>query len=256
MHLKGLDTLRQHVPALSTTWGFLPATLAMAAVIALTCLFFLAADTYFPEWMPDGEIIILALGFLVLSRFFSQRARMQERYGDSAYAKAYAHYAIPGLGMIVASIAHLGYIAGPLLPDLWWVQWLRVLGYILVAEGVVLSLRTATSAGFDYMLMLYVYQPAESRRFDVPIYSLLRHPIYSAAIDLGFGLALIHHSWYALLVAVLLPLFFLGWVRLVEEPELLTRFPDYAEYRKQVPPFWPRLRNVLKFWQFLLTGRT
>ncbi len=231
------------------------AALAMVAVIVLTCLFFLAADIYFPDWMPDGEIIILALGFLVLSRFFSQRARMKERYGATAYAKAYGRYAIPGLGMIAASIAHLAYIAGPLLPELWWVQWLEALGWLLLVVSIVLSLRTATSAGFDYMLMLYVYHPTESRRFDVPIYGLMRHPIYSAAIDIGFGLALIHHSWYALLVAALLPLFFLGWVRLVEEPELLTRFPDYADYRRRVPPFWPRLRNVLKFWGYLLTGK-
>ncbi len=254
MRLKGLENLQRHVPSLNTPWGLMRGPLAMAAVILLTCLFFWAADVYFPEWMPDGEIVLLALGFLILSRFFSQRSRMQEKYGENAYSRAYARYGIPGLGLIAASIGHLGYIAGPVLPDLWWTRWLVVLGYILLAAGVQRSWRAATSAGFDNMLMLYVYYPNESTRFDVPIYGLLRHPIYASATDIAWGLALIHLSWYALLVALLLPLFFFGWIRLVEEPELLKRFPDYAEYRRQVPAFAPSPRNMLKFWKYLLTG--
>jgi protein-S-isoprenylcysteine O-methyltransferase Ste14 len=42
-------------------------------------------------------------------------------------------------------------------------------------------------------------------------------------------------------------------VRLVEEKELLERFPQYAEYRRKVPAFWTW--QVGKFWRFLVSGR-
>ncbi len=120
--------------------------------------------------------------------------------------------------------------------------------------GVLLWLRAVSSVGIDSLVMLYVYHPGRGPRFEAGLYSYLRHPIYSAALHIGFGLALIHADWYALLVAILLPLFFLGWVRLVEEPELLQRFPEYAEYRRRVPAFFPSPGDFVRLWQLLIFG--
>src|SRR5512146_2423132 len=124
MEIEGLNALRQHAPAIRTTWGLARPMLSLAGVFIATALFFAAADKWFAEWMPDGEIVILALGFLILSRFFSQRQRFQERFGEWAYQAAFARFAIPGLGMIGASFAHLAYIAGPELPQVWWKSWI------------------------------------------------------------------------------------------------------------------------------------
>lgn len=255
MGANGFQNLRRHVPSLNSRWGWLCPLLALAAVFALASLFFLAADRYFAEWMPDGEIVILALGLLILSRFFSQRARYEQSYGDRAYSLAFARFFIPGLGIVVASIAHLAYITGPEIPSLWWTSWLKGLGYLLVTGGILLCLRAVEAAGFDSLLMLYVYYPEEGRQRNSGIYGTVRHPIYAAAQDFGFGLALIHLNWYALLVAVLLPLFYAGWIRLVEEPELLKRFPDYEQYRRRVPAFAPAIADFGRFWRCMLTGK-
>ncbi len=255
MKVRGLDALQRHVPELRMGRGMLLAPLGIAAVGVLTVLFFLAADRYFAEWMPDGEIVVLALGLLILSRFFSQRKRYQDKYGEAAYSRAFARLAIPGLGIIGASLAHLAFIAGPDIPAVWWKPWLQALGYLFLLSGLLLWLRAMTAAGIDSLAMLHVYYPDEGSRMGSGIYALLRHPIYAAAQDIGFGLALIHASWYALLVAVLLPVFFWGWIRLVEEKDLLERFPDYAEYRKRVPAFGPTPANFIKFWRMLVTGR-
>jgi len=52
------------------------------------------------------------------------------------------------------------------------------------------------------------------------------------------------------------PLGLTGWIRLVEEKELLERFgASYAEYRKRVPAFWPKWRDLGKFFGFLLAGK-
>jgi protein-S-isoprenylcysteine O-methyltransferase Ste14 len=73
-------------------------------------------------------------------------------------------------------------------------------------------------------------------------------------LRLAIGLALLSANWYSLLVAALMPLGLTGWIRLVEEKELLERFPDYAEYRKRVPAFWPRPSGLVKFFRFLIAG--
>jgi protein-S-isoprenylcysteine O-methyltransferase Ste14 len=252
MHINGLDRLQERVPEMRGTGGFLRVALAIGGVFVLTSLFFLAADRGFPEWMPDGEIVILALGFLLLTRFYSQRKRYQERYGERAFWMAFTRFNIPGLGIVAASIGHLAYIAGPDIPNVPWRPWLVALGYVLLVGGLLLWLRAVASFGLDSLLMLYVYHPQEGPRLLTGLYQYIRHPVYSAAQHLGFGLAMIHANWYALLVALLLPLFFAGWTRLVEEPELMARFPDYGEYRRRVPAFVPRPGDFFRLWGMLI----
>ena len=90
MNIKGLDSLRRHVPELNRPGGILRPLLAIGLVFLLTTLFFVAADRGFVEWMPDGEIVVLALGFLILSRFFSQSKIYRKKYGELAYRNAFA----------------------------------------------------------------------------------------------------------------------------------------------------------------------
>jgi protein-S-isoprenylcysteine O-methyltransferase Ste14 len=254
MNTTGVDLLRRHAPELARPGGLLRPLLAIGIVFLLTSLFFAAADRGFVEWMPDGEIVVMALGFLILSRFFSQKAAYRQQYGELAFQNAFTRFNIPGLGIIMASIVHLAYIAGPDIPDLWWKSWLGVLGWILLLIGMRLWLGSVEAFGLDNLSMLYVYYPEESRTVKSGIYSLIRHPVYAATMDIGFGLALIHGNWYALLVALILPIFFAGWIRLVEEKELIERTPDYADYRKRVPAFWPRLIELPRFFRFLIKG--
>jgi protein-S-isoprenylcysteine O-methyltransferase Ste14 len=68
-------------------------------------------------------------------------------------------------------------------------------------------------------------------------------------------LALLNGTWFALTCVLIFMLGLWGWVRLVEEKELLERFgPSYAEYRRRVPAFWPRPRDLGRFFKFLITG--
>ena len=255
MKIKGMDALRRHVPDLQTSNGLAFAIACLAAVIIVTTLFFILVDNRFSEWMPDGEIVILALGFLILSRFFSQKNNYRQKYGDLAFRNAFARFNIPGLGIIFASIAHLGYMFGVEIPNLWWKPVLIVIGCVLVLIGIILWLRTVAEFGMDNLTMLYVYFPAESHMSDSSIYQIIRHPIYAAALYIGIGLAMAHANWYALLVALILPIFLTGWVRLVEEKELLERFPDYNEYRRRIPAFWPKPHDLGGFFRFIITGR-
>lgn len=256
MELKGMDQLRKHVPQLRTPGGQLRVGLAFIAIFILTTFFFLASDRAIPEWQPDGEILVFTLGFLILAQFFRQKKKLQQKYDQLAYRNAFILFIVPGIAIIFASIAHVGYMPGPVIPDaVWWKHILTWVGWVFVIVGAALWFRTVCIFGVDNLTMLYVYFPAQGQMVDSAIYSALRHPVYAAALRLIIGLALLSANWFALVFALLSLILLTGWIRLIEEKELLERFPNYADYRKRVPAFWPRPKDTGTFFKFLLTGK-
>jgi protein-S-isoprenylcysteine O-methyltransferase Ste14 len=254
MSLPGLDNLRSRLPELRSDVAIAKVVGAVLAVFCLATLFFVTVDRVFAEWMPDGEILVLAFGFGLLSGFFSGRKSLQAKFQQHAYSRAFARFGIPGLGIIAAAIAHLAYMPGPPLPDVWWKSILVALGWFSLAVGALLWWRSVLTLGVDNLVMLYVYFPADSRIVNSRIYAVIRHPIYSAGLRVAGGFALIHANWYSLLVLPILWLFCIGWIMLVEEKELLNRFPGYAAYRQRLPAFWVRPRQVFGFFKFIIAG--
>jgi len=255
MNINGMQQLARHFPDLGAPVKRAQLVLRFILIVTMTTLFFIWTDRQIPDWQPDGEIIVMTLGFLILSLFFSRKALYRERYGELAFRKAFVNFSIPGLAIIFGSVAHVGYMPGVELPDLWWKPVLGVLGAVFVMMGACLWLRAVSLFGVDNLTMLYVYFPEEGRMVDSSIYGVMRHPVYAAALHVIIGLALLSGNWMALVFAALMPLGLTGWVRLVEEKDLIGRFPDYSNYRKRVPAFWPRLRDLGKFFSFVLTGR-
>lgn len=249
----GLEQLSRHFPDLRTSTGQTGLVLRAIGFFTLTTLFFVFSDRLVPDWQPDGQIIVMAIGFLLLARFFTQKRSFQARYGASAYRYAFVRTAIPGLAVIFATVAHCAYMPGLPIPEVWWKNLLRLLGMYLVLVGAWLWLRAILTFGVDNLAMLYVYYPDQSRLVAESIYGLLRHPIYASALWVITGLCLLNGTWQALVFALLAPLGLFGWVRLVEERELLERFPDYDAYRRRVPAFWTL--RILQFWRYLLSGR-
>lgn len=255
MKMKGMDEFRRHVPDLQTAGGAIRFGALLAAVFLLVTLFFIWVDHVFAEWMPDGEIVFIALGFLILARFYSRKHPYQMKYSGLAYRNALVRFYIPGFGILCAAIVHLIYMPGPEIPHLWWKAILIIIGWYLVLAGLTLSLRTVQTTSLDHIAKLNVYFPEEGPVPDSGIYSFLRHPLWAGLLQIGIGFGLISGGWFSLLVALLLPLGFIGWVRLVEEKELLQRLgQNYADYRKRTPAFWVRPGDLIRFARFLLNG--
>ncbi|MEW6401423.1 MAG: isoprenylcysteine carboxylmethyltransferase family protein [Chloroflexota bacterium] len=254
MQLKGMDQLRKHVPDVRSPGGVVRVVLYLLAWVFLVTYYFLTTDQI-PTWSIDSQIIIMALGFLLLSMFFSQRKVYKEKYGKLAYRNAFAHFAVPGLGSIFAAIAHAGYMNGPRVPQGWWNMAFDILGWFLLITGLVLWIRSVLTFGVGNLAMLYVYHPEEGKIVNSAIYNVLRHPIYAGALRVGLGLALINGNANSLAFALLMPLGFFGWIRLVEEKELIDRFgQSYVEYRKRVPAFWPKPGGLGAYFKFLIRG--
>jgi protein-S-isoprenylcysteine O-methyltransferase Ste14 len=255
MTIKGLDQLRKHLPGLNTPLGILRLFGPPVLVYFLVTAFFGLEDRTSQFWLLDGEVVLGALGFVWLSMFFRVKSNFKAKYGSLAYSKAVSRFGYPAVAIIVAVVVRIGNIPGPPIPRSWWYSVLPVLGWVLIIVGASLALRVLQTFGLDNLTMLYVYFPEESQLIDHKIYEVLRHPAYGAAQRIALGLALLNGTWFALTCALIFMLGLWGWVRLVEEKELLERFgPSYAEYRQHVPAFWPRPRDLGRFFKFLIAG--
>jgi protein-S-isoprenylcysteine O-methyltransferase Ste14 len=254
---RGFAKLQEHLPALKSPFGW-------AGLLALPVLLFLFIGAFFAIediaggwWLLDGEVVILTLGFLSLSLFFKLKKQLHERFATRAYAVGFTRFVAPGLAVIVAVIVRIRFIGGPRLPQLVPFPILTIPGWLLLVIGLVLWLRAVRALGVDSLTMTYVYYPREGEFAQHAIYQLIRHPIYAAAQCIAYGLALLNGSWFALTLALIFSLEMWGWVRLIEEKELIERFGEsYAAYRRQVPAFWPRASALGRFLTFLLGGKT
>jgi protein-S-isoprenylcysteine O-methyltransferase Ste14 len=250
-----MDKLSKHIPELNSSSGRLRIALYASILLLVTTAYFYVTDQI-PTWSIDSQIIIISLGFLVLSLFFSRKPAYQEKYKELAYRKALTHYAMPGTALLLAAIAHAGYMNGPFIPRGWWTILFLVLGWYLLITGAILWIRSAVKFGPDNIALLFVYYPEESYIIDSSIYSILRHPIYAGAICVCVGLALLNGNANSIASAIFVPLFFTGWIRLVEEKELIQRYgKSYLDYRKLTPAFFPHLSSIRKFFIFLITGK-
>ena len=75
------------------------------------------------------------------------------------------------------------------------------------------------------------------------LYRHVRNPMYLAVVAAIVGQALILGQLGLLIYAAVAGLIMAAFARWVEEPALSERFgAEYAEYRRAVPAWWPRLR--------------
>lgn len=252
--MKGFETLARHIPELNTNSGWIQIAAPFLGIFGLTTLYFIFTDQI-PTWTIDSQIIVMASGYLILSRFFSKKKLLIEKYGDGAYRQAFGRFALPGLAIIFAAIAHIGYMNGPKFTNPNILMLFTWTGWFFIIVGGSLWVRAAIVFGIDNLTMLYVYFPEEGHMLNSSIYGVIRHPVYGAALRMSIGLALLNAGIYPIVFILILPLGVFGWLRLVEEKELLERIPEYAEYRKRVPAFFPYPKRLPAFFNFLITGK-
>jgi protein-S-isoprenylcysteine O-methyltransferase Ste14 len=255
MKFKGMASLSKHIDDLNSTVGRVRLALYAFILFLLVTTYFIITD-HIPTWSIDSEIIISSLGFLILSLFFSKRKAYKEQYKENAYRNAFVHFVIPGLALIFGAVAHAGYMNGPFVPGGWWTTLFSTIGWYMLFTGTALWIRSVLEFGADNLALLYVYYPEEGRINASSIFGILRHPVYSSVLHIWIGLALLNGNANSVIFTIFIPLGLTGWIRLVEEKELIGRFgQSYIDYRKQIPAFLPHLRDIGKFFTFLASGR-
>jgi len=117
-------------------------------------------------------------------------------------------------------------------------RWLKLVGVLVAAAGVVLAVLAGRALGSN--LTPFPQPRAGGELVEHGPFRYARHPIYGGGILFFTGFALVT-SFAALVPAALLALLWIAKSR-NEERRLAERFPVYAEYRSRVRGrFLPRL---------------
>jgi len=77
---------------------------------------------------------------------------------------------------------------------------------------------------------------------DTGLYARTRNPLYFGSLVLAAGFVLASRNWWVgLLIAVIFATIYIPVIQ-SEEEFLRARFPEFAEYERNVPRLFPRLR--------------
>jgi len=287
MQLKGLDKLREKLPAYSgRKMALLPLRAALGGLFAYIFLIILDIT---PRVFSDNPLLVAVEPFVpILGSFFigalalwmiwglwNKKDHMKELYGELAYQKMIPRGATGvalAISLVFYSFTSIRSLPpGPPVNDL-TIQWSRSLlplvgiapeieiwiRIILSIPIVILGMLTVRSAiftfGIDYMMVAYLYFPEESEIQEHEIYSVIRHPTYLAGILFGVAGLFFRFSVYSIFTCLALFLVFRLQIW-KEEKELVERFGEgFVEYRKKVPALLVRPGKIRSYFRFLRGG--
>jgi protein-S-isoprenylcysteine O-methyltransferase Ste14 len=281
--LKGLYEFRQKIPALAgkkivilpiyvvlmstvalfiyLTFDFLPAVSNSSVVIA----------AFFPLFVI---LLVISIGFVLVWQMWFWRDRLKEKYGATSYQRIF----LVGFGGIawVLTAAINQYIPYYLYAPTFWtdsplnllatpmeaflgivapaILIIRfVIAVVLLLTGLLMIVRAILVFGIDYMVVLYLYFPEDSKIQKNEIYSVLRHPTYAGALLIALGGTLFVFTGFSFIFYLVFVGAFCVHIRFVEEHELIKRFGNsYIDYRKKVPAFFVSPTNLWPFLRFLI----
>ncbi len=118
---------------------------------------------------------------------------------------------------------------------------LMVSGALLVITGCAVNVRGRLDLGRNWGNQIKIY--GDHTFVTGGMYRLVRHPLYASLVWMFLGASLIYQNWLALAAALFIFIPFMRY-RARQEEELLAReFAAYADYRKKVGMFFPKLWN-------------
>jgi protein-S-isoprenylcysteine O-methyltransferase Ste14 len=286
VNIKGIDKFKEHFPdypGRKVGIYLVLFTVVLLSVMITHFLGFLVPRLLSPDpvaatWEPVIPFIVSPasqlVGFMIVDSMWAMKDRLLKEDKARAFQRAFV---LPVVGIpIVVGVGFHNFIPpyflvtvvpqNPLTSSLLaplsglafgaadWTMWIRlIVGVYFLVTGFATMGRAMETFGLDYMGLVYLYYPEESKVQDHEIYSVLRHPAYHAIISITLGLFLVYFTTYQLVDLLCIVVGFTVHIRFVEEKELLVRFGEsYKEYMRKVPAFIPKQLGI--YFKFL-TGR-
>lgn len=206
---------------------------AIGLPLALLVLIFLPAGSL--AWRPGWIFLgVLVLAFAVSARVLARvnpvifRARSRFQAGTKSWDKALLAVILPAMAAVLPVAAlDAGRFHNTLVPG-----WLVLLGYAAVLLGIAVT-GWAQAVNPFFEPGVRIQSERHQRVIDSGPYRFVRHPGYSAALWLFFGMALALGSFWALLPAVLAAALLV--VRTAWEDQLLqAELEGYVDYARRV----------------------
>lgn len=128
----------------------------------------------------------------------------------------------------------------PITQNIYLDIFLKIVGYLLIAFGLFVSLRALKDLGSNWEGMVDYKIKKGQRLIQTGIYKYIRHPIYFAAFIEVIGYELIANSW--LVVVFSMVIFWVIYKHILKEEKLLEfkfkeEFKNYKAKTKMFIPF-------------------
>ncbi len=288
MKLKGIEKFREKTQIFGgwKIWLIpLVVLLLMATYIKLMTLVYSLPDLFLSkginsEWLAiiplAGEVVFCTFGLILIYQMWAQKDRLKKKYGQLSYKYIFfvgftgvtAMISV-GLGLFVHywifspsfwADSSFKFLAIPLdqyfitfAPVIFWAK--MIISVLITATGIALILRALFTFGFDYMTVVYLYFPEESKIQNHEIYSVLRHPTYAGLLLVALGGMYSTLTLYSVILYIVFFCALFIHIHYVEEKELIQRFgQSYKEYMKNVPAVIVRPAKIRTFFKFLFYG--
>ena len=286
MKIKGIEKFREKVPVLSGKKIFL-FPLYVLFILSLGILVMIIFDSIpgmdkssginpillslFPLL---GELIVCTVGFILVYQMWFWKDWLKTKYGQFSYLHIFP-VGFTGISCVLSlsvnlfihywSFSSSFWISSPLkfltipLEGYFYalgtvVFWTKIAFSVFFSGlGIMMIIRSLQTFGFDYMTVIYLYFPEESKIENHKIYSVLRHPTYTGVLLIGLGGMFSTLTLYSVLFFTVYFIAFYVHIHFVEEKELILRFgPSYQEYINRVPAFLVKPDKLGVFLGFLL----
>ena len=113
-------------------------------------------------------------------------------------------------------------------------EWLRYSGWVLIAIGIVLGVTALLQMNIN--LSIFPTPVSKAKLLTRGVFSISRHPIYTAVLSLTMGISIYNESLYQGLITLSLGILFYFKSR-YEEKLLSLKFPDYRSYKLRTRRF-------------------
>lgn len=286
MKLKGIEKFREKLPGLQGAKIYRLLLLVFGTLVL--GLIIISMTFLLPRLDPSNYSLVILepiiplfgicfcviIGFLSIFKVWYKREKLKNKYNKLAYQKGlvFGLFGIP-LAISVIVYSYLPIDTTFLIPPVnnltnffssslisfipmisTYDSLIRlILSILFLVLGFLTLFRALLTFGLDYMAIVYLYYPEESEVQQHEIFSILRHPTYTAVLLINIGGFMARFSIYSFISCCVFLTFLLIHIYYVEEKELIQRFGDsYREYKKQVPALLIKPKKIGAFFKFLL----
>lgn len=113
-------------------------------------------------------------------------------------------------------------------------EWLRYSGLLVLGLGIILGI--VALAQMNTKISPFPTPVSNGRLITNGVFSIARHPIYTALVFSGFGFGVYQASLFKILITLLL-LFLFYYKSKYEEKLLIAKFSEYRNYKKKTRRF-------------------
>ena len=117
---------------------------------------------------------------------------------------------------------------------------IKWIAFVVALFGLIIALVSVFQ--LDKNLTVFPTPKQNATLVTTGLYRFSRHPIYSGLLLFFFGYAVFATSWFKLLIAILIMLWF--YLKTIfEEQQLVRKYSNYILYQKKVNRFFPRIKK-------------